>query len=176
MQIDDYQALTLMGTMPSKPEPIVIPAIEEIPDTQLNLTLTGVFASENPAVAAAMIKIEGQPPRYFRIGQEVVAGTILEIVAADGVTLRSKKAYEKLMFTAGNIWREKSSTSLAALQSRPHPAAAGPRPLSSTPSTQPTPVAQSLPSSVPVKSVAHLTLQERLSRLRANMPYNPITQ
>ena len=175
-----------MGQKPVEPAPLTVPAIEDIPDTTLNLTLMGVFASEDPSVAAALIKVSGQSPKYFRMGAEVVPGATLEIVAADGITLRSAQAYEKLMFARNGIWKETPAASLAELQSR-RPAPALPQ--RQAPTNDP---AQALPVHRPAQathtpltttaahtstanrteSVAHLSLQERLARLRASMPYN----
>lgn len=176
--VEQMRSLALMGREVIEPEPEPVPLIEDIPDTQLNLTLMGVFASQDAAIAAALIKVDSESPKYFKVGQDIVPGTKLEIVAADGVTLRSDQSYEKLMFAHSSIWSSSPTTSLAELQPK--------RPVRTEQPTQaerPNAVPASFqtqqpaPPSKPARvvgtdSVAHLTLQERLARLRATMPYH----
>lgn len=174
--VAQMRALALMGKQVVEPKLAPVPMIEEIPDTQLNLTLMGVFASQDVAIAAALIKVGSESPKYFRVGQDVVPGTKLEIVAADGVTLRSEQAYEKLMFAHSGIWSSSPATSLAELQPK-QPVRFQPAPAERPDAVPASFQAQKPATSTPARvastdSVAHLTLQERLARLRANMPYH----
>lgn len=91
------ESLKLMGEAPPPPAPAAPPP-KELPDTQLQLTLTGVFASPDPALAAALIKVNGQAPKYYKVGDEVTEGAILYSVAGSGITLRRDKDYERLAF------------------------------------------------------------------------------
>lgn len=64
--------------------------------TRLNLQLTGVFASDPPEHAAAVIRVGGKEQAAYRIGETVDQQTILEAVFSDHVLLRNRGALEKL--------------------------------------------------------------------------------
>ena len=179
--LSDIRTLTLMGRVPLPEEAVASLTLEDIPDTQLNLVLIGVFASESAEVAAALIRVNGGHPHYYRVGQEVVDGTTLEIVATDGVTLRSGNAYEKLMFAHSKIWTQQSSISLAELKVKhsthtnsnvPNASISGHTPSTtlSTDLVTAIPPPNQNAEAHPLISSKHLTLRERLQRLRANMP------
>lgn len=97
LNAEQIESLKLMGETPPEPAPAAPPP-KELPDTQLQLTLAGVFASPDPALAAALIKVNGQAPKYYKVGDDVTEGAVLYSVAGDEITLRRDKDYERLAF------------------------------------------------------------------------------
>ena len=92
-----------------QPEPAV-PELEEIPETNLSLSIHGIFASQAPEQAAALISARGDRPRYIRLGEEVVPGTQLFAIDANWITLRTGETYEKLGFPPVSIWTGQGPT------------------------------------------------------------------
>ncbi len=71
------------------------PAVENIPLSSLNLVLTGVVV--RGADSYAVISARGSPEAPFMIGQEIVAGAVLDAVRTDRVIIRRAGARESLM-------------------------------------------------------------------------------
>lgn len=59
-----------------------------------NIQVSGVFAAGRQS--AAILVIDGKPPRAYVLGQEVAAGTKLVDVRADGVTLEGAAGRQEL--------------------------------------------------------------------------------
>ena len=67
------QALeTLFGVVAAVPEL----AVEELPDTQLDLALLGVFVDAEPGRSSALIVADGEPRRVF-IGQAIASARLV---------------------------------------------------------------------------------------------------
>ncbi|MFK7893271.1 MAG: type II secretion system protein N [Granulosicoccus sp.] len=75
-----------------KVKPVKVP----LQSTRLNLQLTGVFASNPPEHAAAVITVSGKDQTTYRVGETIDQQTILEAVFPDHVVLRNRGALEKL--------------------------------------------------------------------------------
>lgn len=100
---EQLQALSLMG---QAKEEQPIPELAELPETSLELTLSGVFANTQQDQAAALIGINGALPQYFYVGSTILPEIRLIAVNGDSVTLKSKKGFEKLSFPNSNIWSD----------------------------------------------------------------------
>ena len=78
--------------VPRKAVPTVAPV------TSLSLTLFGVFADTNPALASAIIGKSASNQRYYLVGDVVSKGVTLEEVREDQVILSRNGKYETLRF------------------------------------------------------------------------------
>ncbi|POP51526.1 type II secretion system protein N [Zhongshania marina] len=109
MDLNSYSQLALMGTkaIPLEPEPM----LESIPETELSLSLAGVFASSTQGQSAALISINGEPAKYYRSGMEIQPGLELIEIHPGKVTLRNQGRYEKLAFNVVSIWSESTAVS-----------------------------------------------------------------
>lgn len=110
---DDYdlQALigsNLFGHATAAPEPSV--EIEAIPESTLNLVLTGVMVTRSGSYA--LISTDGGPELPFGIGQEIAPGATLYAVYADRVLIRRNGATESLILKEAD--NTGVSTSVAA--------------------------------------------------------------
>lgn len=158
-------ALALMGRV-NIAKPKSPPALEDLPVTQKMLTLSGVFASDQGTIAAALIKVNDNLPSYFTLGSEVIPGTQLFSVTNNGVTLKSEEGFEKLVFKRHDIWVSSTANNLLT-----------PAPTITTPNQSPSSAPVSLPEHhhpnrtahryLPdVPQVADGTLEERLLQIR----------
>jgi general secretion pathway protein C len=84
----DFNFLDLIGAnIFGELTPIAGPmAVEDIPLSSLNLTLTGIFATGKGGVA--LISADGGPETPIIVGQDIVAGATLNEVLTDRVLIR----------------------------------------------------------------------------------------
>jgi type II secretion system protein C len=75
-------------------EPQVI--IETLPETKLNLTLAGLFASPNQKDGGAIIINQRQQSQFFSIGEKLPSGVILQSVHRDRVVINRNGMFETL--------------------------------------------------------------------------------
>ena len=68
------------------------------PETNLNLTLHGVFAEDQPEAGAAIIGKAGSTQDYYRVGSEIMGGVKLQGVFQDKVVLSRSGRSEVLKF------------------------------------------------------------------------------
>ena len=69
-------------------KPIVKQAADtKAPETDLQLTLHGVFAEDDPEAGAAIIGKAGSTQNYYQVGAEIMAGVKLQAVYQDRVVL-----------------------------------------------------------------------------------------
>lgn len=90
----DIQQLTtahLFGQAPQAEEL----AVEALPVSSLNLVLSGVVAANNGGLA--LIKVDDQPEAPFTVGEEVVAGAVLQAVYADRIVISRAGSSESVL-------------------------------------------------------------------------------
>ncbi len=86
----------------------------EAPETQLDLTLTGVvFTKEDPARAQAIIARGNADERRYRIGDELQGGARIEAIYRDRVLLRRGGRYETLRLPRERVGEIGSSAGAA---------------------------------------------------------------
>jgi general secretion pathway protein C len=71
---------------------------EKAPETNLKLTLYGVFAGPEPEAGAAIIGKAGSTQNHYRVGSEIMQGVKLQAVFQDRVVLTRKGNSEILKF------------------------------------------------------------------------------
>ena len=71
-------------------------ALAAAPETQLNLKLLGVFASDNERTSRALIELQAGDERPFGIGAQVTQGTSLQAIFPDRVVLSRAGKLETL--------------------------------------------------------------------------------
>jgi len=96
VNINQLTALNVFGKEEPK-APVVEESYEDVPETKLQLTLSGVVASSNPDTAAAIIEHNGKQETYG-IGDKI-SGTraSLDKVHADRVIIKQSGRKETLM-------------------------------------------------------------------------------
>jgi general secretion pathway protein C len=77
------------------------PALGAPAETSLNLTLQGVALARPASRSSAFIGAPGEPGRYYRVGEEVPGGAVLQSVARDHVELLVGGRREILSFPNG---------------------------------------------------------------------------
>ncbi len=91
--------LDLFGRMEVKP---VAPSVQvqpaDAPKTMLRLELNGVFLAAEPRQSAAIIAERGQDSEYYRVGDTLPGGVVLESVYPNHVILNRAGKFEKLVF------------------------------------------------------------------------------
>ncbi|RDH87426.1 MAG: type II secretion system protein GspC [endosymbiont of Seepiophila jonesi] len=71
---------------------------ERAPETNLNLTLHGVFADPKPELGAAIIGKAGSEQKYYKVGKKIMGGVTLQAVHEDRVVLLRNGQSEVLRF------------------------------------------------------------------------------
>ncbi|MBL3589801.1 MAG: type II secretion system protein GspC [gamma proteobacterium endosymbiont of Lamellibrachia anaximandri] len=71
---------------------------ERAPETNLNLTLHGVFADPKPELGAAIIGKAGSEQKYYKVGKKIMGGVTLQAVHEDRVVLLRNGRSEVLRF------------------------------------------------------------------------------
>lgn len=66
------------------------------PDTSLNLTLSGVIAADDPAIALAFISVAGAQEKSYAINEQVAGGAIVKEIYQDRVILSRNGRFETL--------------------------------------------------------------------------------
>ncbi len=87
----------LFGDMSAPSKPIAVQT-ENLPETSLKLTLTGVLAGKNNLQASALIEGPDRQTRNYRVDEEVPGGAILKSVYPDRVVLERAGRLENLIF------------------------------------------------------------------------------
>lgn len=80
----------------AKPKLKPIATVETVPETRLNLKLSGVFASKNPKIARAIIADSTGREDSYAIGDEIPGGAKLHQIMSDQVILEYRGRYETL--------------------------------------------------------------------------------
>ncbi|MCC6208158.1 MAG: type II secretion system protein GspC [Gammaproteobacteria bacterium] len=91
--LSDLAKWHLFGEKPVGGE---IPAIESLPETQLNLTLSGVIASDSATGGGAIIASPGGTEAFYTINSQLPGGAILKEVHPDRVVLERNGRFETL--------------------------------------------------------------------------------
>jgi general secretion pathway protein C len=105
-------ALNLFGDPAAKPEPVQ-ETVTEAPQTRLNLLLSGVVASPNPQIGAAVIEYRNAQNTYG-IGDKIDGTQVtLDEIYSDRVIIKNRTTRETLMldgvdFEEANRLREKN--------------------------------------------------------------------
>lgn len=96
VDLSSIKQLNLFGTF-SEQKTVTEVKVQDAPETKLRLTLSGTVASDEPAIAAAIIENNGKQETYG-VGDKIT-GTraILESVASDRVLLKQSGRLETLM-------------------------------------------------------------------------------
>ncbi|NJN50537.1 MAG: PDZ domain-containing protein [Gammaproteobacteria bacterium] len=95
LPLADIVAAHLFGIADQAPS---APVSFDAPETNLKLTLEGVFRADVPEQSAAIIALQGRPGELFTVGGKVSAGVELAEVHADRVVLRRGGMFETLRF------------------------------------------------------------------------------
>lgn len=87
----------LFGAKPrvQKTTPVAV-APTRLPETRLNLVLRGVYASENPRTAGAIISEPNGKQGFYRVGARLPGGAVLKEVHADRIILERSGRLETL--------------------------------------------------------------------------------
>ncbi len=87
----------LFGTKPriQKPTPVAARP-ERLPETRLNLVLRGVYASEDPRAAGAILSEPSGKQGFYRVGARLPGGAVLKEVHADHIILERRGRLETL--------------------------------------------------------------------------------
>ncbi|MFT5758240.1 MAG: general secretion pathway protein C [Alteromonadaceae bacterium] len=117
VELDKLYALNLFGDFNEEVDSQEEIAVQDAPETQLRLTLSGVVASDDSKVAAAVIENNGKQETYG-IG-DTITGTraILEGVSSDRVLIKQSGRLETLMLDGFKY--EKAKTNSTASNIRP---------------------------------------------------------
>jgi len=117
ISLDKLYALNLFGTFNEEIDLQEEIQVQDAPETRLRLTLSGVVASDDKKVAAAVIENNGKQETYG-IG-DTITGTraILEGVSSDRVLIKQSGRLETLMLDGFKY--EKAKTHSTASNARP---------------------------------------------------------
>lgn len=89
--------LNLFGNAAEQAAPVVQPQNEDVPETSLNLVLSGVVASTTPKLGAAVIEYRNQQDTYG-IGDKIQGTNVtLDEIYADRVIIKNRLTRETLM-------------------------------------------------------------------------------
>jgi general secretion pathway protein C len=88
------------------------------PETQLNLTLHGVFVADVAEKGEAIIGTSGDVQKYYKVGNAVMSGVTLQAVFEDRVVLLRNGRSEVLRFP--KVSQPRSLTSTSTTSSRQH--------------------------------------------------------
>ncbi len=86
----------LFGAKPSVRQSTIAPVATSLPETKLNLVLRGVYASDNPQTAGAIISEPNGKQGFYRIEARLPGGAILKEVYADRIVLQRRGRLETL--------------------------------------------------------------------------------
>ena len=127
----DVARLHLFGTKPAAPPRTSRPAPAAMPETRLQLILRGVFASDDPALAGAIVAERSGKEAFYNVGDTLPGGAVLKEVYPDRIVLQRSGRLETLRMPKEPVSGAPSSgaRSPAARDSGPRARhAAGPRP------------------------------------------------
>lgn len=94
------------------------PKILEAPDTSLSWSLKGILSDPDPSRSAAILMLQGQKEKLYRVGAELPGNIRLQEILADRVILNRGGRLETLRLMRNTL----SSTSSAARRAPPLPA------------------------------------------------------
>lgn len=94
LDIQDLLAGHLFGKAAAKVAPTAAP-IEDIPESSLNMILTGVVAAGDDSLA--LIKVNDEPETPFAIGDELTRGVTLQAVYPDRAIIERRGVTEALL-------------------------------------------------------------------------------
>jgi len=97
ISLSNVKSLNIFGLYSDSPKEVDIAEVENVPETRLNLTLSGVVASDDKTTSAAVIENAGKQNTYSP--GETITGTraILDSVFNDRVILKHAGNLETLM-------------------------------------------------------------------------------
>ncbi len=95
--VSNLTRLHLFGRLEEKPEPPPQVA-EDLPETNLKLTLRGVSAGSEDRQGGALIEGPDKQTNFFRIGQTLPGNALLHSVFANRVVIDRKGKLENLLF------------------------------------------------------------------------------
>lgn len=90
----------LFGTA-AAPEVVSAAQAPEAPETRLNLTLTGVYATGEGHNALAIVASGGRTEQFYRVGDSVAGGATLKAVYPDRIILERNGRLETLRLPKG---------------------------------------------------------------------------
>lgn len=96
-QIAQIIPLNLFGEDQPEAE-VVEQSTEDLPETNLQLTLRGVSASTEESVGGALIETPDRQTNFFRIGESMPGSVVLHSVYANRVVLDRRGKLENLLF------------------------------------------------------------------------------
>jgi len=118
ISLSNVKSLNIFGLYNESQKEVNVAEVENVPETNLNLTLTGVVASDDKTTSAAVIENNGKQNTYSP--GETITGTraILDSVFSDRVILKHAGNLETLMldgfdFKEANDRRAKVSSPIA---------------------------------------------------------------
>lgn len=106
-------ALNLFGDAAAKPQEVAQPDVTDAPETKLNISLSGVVASSDPNVGAAVIEYRNSQSTYG-IGDKIEGTQVtLDEIYSDRVIIKNRVTRETLMldgvdFEEANRLREQN--------------------------------------------------------------------
>jgi len=86
------------------------------PDTNLNLSLTGVIAADDPSIALAFIRVAGGSEKSYSIDEQVAGGAVVKEIYQDRVILSRNGRFETLRMPqkfSGIVLQDSSTEKLA---------------------------------------------------------------
>ncbi len=95
-QIDEQQIAAWHVFGVAGQEPVEKPVIADAPDTNLKLTLRGVFASDDPAEARAIVGDPRGQEEHYSVGDTLPGNASLKEIYADRIILERNGRYETL--------------------------------------------------------------------------------
>ena len=109
--ISALQSLNLFGQYSEQKEELIIEQVTDAPETRLKLTLSGIVASDNVEISAAIIANKGKQETYG-IG-DIIKGTraSLEQVLIDRVIIKQSGRLETLMLDGADYSQPAQSVS-----------------------------------------------------------------
>jgi general secretion pathway protein C len=146
-------AVPLFGTAGAN-DPAVT---QNLPTTNLQLTLRGAVVESDAAKSSAVIEEPGKPAQSYRIGETLPGGATLDAVFADHVVLKRNGELETLNFPATdtlNIRQENSAPNTPVTM-----------PVSNVPKSGPSAMHHQGTAPTPVNISPH-SIQERLQQLQ----------
>jgi general secretion pathway protein C len=166
INISALQALNLFGAYNESVDEVVVEQITSAPETRLQLTLSGLVASDNPETAAAVIENKGKQATYG-IGDLITdTRASLEQVLIDRVIIKQSGRLETLMLDGADYNQQAQSVSTKKANKKANNIASiknGPQPLASN----------SKQKSSVVDQRANTQLSQNAKQLRADIANNP---
>ncbi len=86
----------LFGVKPLIKQSTATSVVTSLPETNLNLVLRGVYASDNPQAAGAIISEQNGKQSFYKVEARLPGGAILKEVYADRIVLQRRGRLETL--------------------------------------------------------------------------------